>query len=38
MRAYEVTGDGIVVGRRLSEFTGLLTAVPELREQQRALT
>jgi circadian clock protein KaiC len=31
MRGYEVTGAGIVVGRRLSELTGLLTAVPELR-------
>ena len=28
MRAYEVTSEGIVVGKRLSELTGLITAVP----------
>jgi circadian clock protein KaiC len=28
MRAYEVTSAGIVVGKRLSELTGLITAVP----------
>jgi circadian clock protein KaiC len=29
LRAYEVTSNGIVVGKRLSELTGVLTAVPE---------
>jgi circadian clock protein KaiC len=28
MRKYEVTGRGIVVGDRLSNLTGLITAVP----------
>jgi circadian clock protein KaiC len=28
MRAYEVTSTGIVVGKRLNELTGLITAVP----------
>jgi circadian clock protein KaiC len=32
MRAYEVTSNGIVVGKRLSELTGLITAVPRTRE------
>jgi len=31
MRKYEVTGNGIVVGERLSDLTGLITAVPEIR-------
>jgi circadian clock protein KaiC len=29
LRAYEVTSKGIVVGKRLSELTGVITAVPE---------
>ena len=32
MREYEVTSNGIVVGKRLSELTGLITAVPRSRE------
>jgi hypothetical protein len=31
MRAYEVTANGIVVGERLSELTGLISAVPSRR-------
>ena len=31
LRAYEVTGNGIVVGERLSEFSGVITAVPRRR-------
>jgi circadian clock protein KaiC len=33
MRAYEVTSNGIVVGKRLSELKGLITAVPQKRDQ-----
>jgi circadian clock protein KaiC len=32
LRAYEVTANGIVVGKRLSEFTGVITAVPSRRQ------
>jgi circadian clock protein KaiC len=31
LRAYHVTNNGIVVGERLSEFTGVITAVPQTR-------
>jgi circadian clock protein KaiC len=31
LRAYDVTSNGIVVGKRLSEFTGIITAVPRSR-------
>ncbi len=31
LRAYEVTGKGIVVGERLDRFEGVITAVPRLR-------
>lgn len=34
MRSYEVTGKGVVVGERLSEFSGLITAVPQRRERR----
>jgi hypothetical protein len=34
MRKYQVTGDGIVVGDRLSHLTGLITAVPEIRTRR----
>jgi circadian clock protein KaiC len=33
LRAYEVTSAGIVVGKRLSEFTGVITAVPRVRDR-----
>jgi circadian clock protein KaiC len=32
MRAYEVTGKGIVVGEVLRQYRGLITSVPELRD------
>jgi circadian clock protein KaiC len=32
LRAYEVTGKGIVVGEVLRQYRGLITSVPELRE------
>ena len=32
LRAYEVTSNGVVVGKRLSEFTGVITAVPHRRD------
>jgi circadian clock protein KaiC len=32
LRAYEVTSSGIVVGKRLNDLTGLITAVPQLRD------
>jgi circadian clock protein KaiC len=32
MREYEVTSNGIVVGKKLSELTGLITAVPRTRD------
>src|SRR5215204_711448 len=32
IRAYEVTGKGIVVGEVLRQYRGLITSVPELRE------
>jgi circadian clock protein KaiC len=35
MRAYEVTSNGIVVGKRLEELTGIITAVPEERAPGR---
>ena len=31
LRAYDVTSNGIIVGKRLSEFTGVITAVPHRR-------
>ncbi len=31
LREYQVTSNGVVVGKRLSELTGLITAVPEPR-------
>ncbi len=34
MRDYEVTGNGLVVGDRLSHLTGLITAVPEIRNRR----
>ncbi len=34
LREYEVTSNGLVVGRHLSELTGLITAVPETRESR----
>jgi circadian clock protein KaiC len=33
LRAYEVTSGGIVVGKRLNDLTGLITAVPRPRNQ-----
>ena len=33
MRAYEITDRGLVVGDRLSDFGGLITAVPRKRER-----
>jgi circadian clock protein KaiC len=30
LREYQVTSEGIVVGKRLSEFKGIITAVPEV--------
>jgi circadian clock protein KaiC len=33
LRAYDVTSKGIVVGKRLSEFTGIITAVPHSRRR-----
>jgi len=30
LRAYDVTSNGVVVGKRLSEFTGIITAVPRV--------
>jgi circadian clock protein KaiC len=35
LRAYEVTSNGIVVGERLSELTGLITAVPRVRTRHQ---
>ena len=32
LREYEVTPNGMVVGKRLSELTGLITAVPQARD------
>jgi circadian clock protein KaiC len=32
LRGYEVTSNGIVVGKRLSEMTGIISAVPRVRE------
>jgi circadian clock protein KaiC len=32
LREYEVTSNGLVVGKCLSELTGLITAVPEARD------
>jgi circadian clock protein KaiC len=37
MRAYEVTGKGIVVGEVLKQYRGLITSVPELREAAEPL-
>jgi circadian clock protein KaiC len=34
MRSYEVTSTGIVVGDRLSDLTGLITAVPDVRQRR----
>jgi circadian clock protein KaiC len=33
LRAYEVTTNGITIGRRLDNLTGVITAVPQLRDQ-----
>jgi circadian clock protein KaiC len=33
LRAYNVTEAGVVVGKRLSEFTGVITAVPRVRDR-----
>jgi circadian clock protein KaiC len=35
LRAYEVTANGIVVGKRLSEFKGILSATPEISGDDR---
>jgi circadian clock protein KaiC len=35
LRAYQVTSKGIVVGERLSEFTGLITSVPKRHPSQQ---
>ncbi len=37
IRAYEVTGKGIVVGEVLRQYRGLITSVPELNENARPL-
>jgi circadian clock protein KaiC len=37
LRAYEVTGKGIVVGEVLRQYRGLITSVPELREAAEPL-
>ena len=36
MREYHVTGNGIVVGKPLRHLTGVITAVPEVRNRQEA--
>jgi len=36
LRAYEVTSNGIVVGKRLSELRGVITAVPQARNSRDA--
>src|SRR5436190_228482 len=38
LRAYDVTSDGVVVGRRLSEFTGVITAVPRVHAPRKTRT
>jgi circadian clock protein KaiC len=35
LRAYDVTEKGIVVGKRLSEFTGVITAVPRVHRPRK---
>lgn len=35
LRAYTITSEGIVVGERLTQYRGILTAVPELKDRDR---
>ena len=37
LRAYEVTNKGIVVGEKLKQYRGLISAIPELRESAHSL-
>jgi len=38
LRAYDVTSNGVVVGKRLSEFTGIITAVPRVHGPRKKRT
>ena len=38
LRAYDVTSNGVVVGKRLSEFTGVITAVPRIHAPRKKRT
>jgi circadian clock protein KaiC len=35
LRGYQITSEGIVVGRRLDHLTGVISALPELRHREK---